>query len=165
MRALYGPGREERSELPYQQSPEEVYECFVNAVNGPDIFQIAAYRGALKDKTPNEILIKAAIGRSIKYVRVAIELGADINAVDLYGRTALILAANKGFIHIVKYLIALGADWTVVDHFNCTALEEACAQQHTEVMQYLLEVERISKLKPAPIKSKLNLDKLFDENT
>jgi len=164
MRTLFGPAREERGDTPAQMSAEEVHQCCINAVQGPDIFQVSVYRGALVGKTPDEILIKAANGRSIKYVKIALELGADINTIDLDGRTALIHAAKKGYIHIVKYLIALGADWNLVDHFNCTALEEASAQQHLEVMQYLLEVDRVSKIKYEPVKSKINFKIKGHEN-
>ena len=45
----------------------------------------------------------------IEIVKLLIENGADVNAKNEDGETALHLANRKGYLDIVKYLIAKGA--------------------------------------------------------
>lgn len=64
-------------------------------------------------------LIKAAHRDDGKLVAKLIDLGADINAVDRFGRTALHHAARSNGV-AAKQLVAAGADLLAVDHFGKT---------------------------------------------
>ena len=56
-------------------------------------------------------------------VKVAVELGADLNAVDADGNTALHHVVDKGFDEVVTYLAARGADLDVRNGRSQTALD------------------------------------------
>ncbi len=58
-------------------------------------------------------------------VKLCLELGADINATNSMGLSALLGAVNRGSNHIVEYLAANGADLDVVDVEGRTALRWA----------------------------------------
>ena len=64
--------------------------------------------------------------------------GANINAKDANGRTALIEAADKGDLNRVNSLIAAGADVNARESDGGNALISACAGGHHEVVQALL---------------------------
>jgi ankyrin repeat protein len=67
----------------------------------------------------------------------------DINAVDLYGNTALLYAARSGFHEIVSLLLSHSSDTIQVncinqwDHGN-TPFIYACQNRHIDVIQHLL---------------------------
>lgn len=63
---------------------------------------------------------------SFEKVKMAINAGADINAVDTFGNTPLILAASWGHVDIVEHLIARGAAIEVMCNKGETALAYAC---------------------------------------
>ena len=52
----------------------------------------------------------AVMGSGIDAVRVAVELGADVNATSESGDTALHAAAFHGFDNVVEYLVRHGAE-------------------------------------------------------
>merc|ERR1712005_95864 len=54
-----------------------------------------------------------------------VEAGADVNAVDKYGITALHLAFQQGHVEVGRLLLLNGADVNAVDSFNSTALCDA----------------------------------------
>jgi hypothetical protein len=61
----------------------------------------------------------------VEAVQVALELGADINAVDKNGETAMHAAAYKNLPKVVKFLAAKGAKitvWNKDDKFGWTPL-------------------------------------------
>ena len=68
----------------------------------------------------------------------ATSAGADINAKDANGRTALTKAANNGNLNHVNSLIAGGADVNAKENDGGTALIQASAGGHHEVVQALL---------------------------
>ncbi len=47
---------------------------------------------------------------SPRIIRLLLNFGADINTANKLGKTALMLAANKGFIEIVDILVKKGVD-------------------------------------------------------
>jgi len=65
--------------------------------------------------------------------------GADVNAKDKYGYTALILVSEKGHTEIVAMLLEKGADVNAKRNDGNTALVLASAMGHAEIMAMLLE--------------------------
>jgi outer membrane protein assembly factor BamB len=72
-------------------------------------------------------LIEAAFMSDIGTVRKSLDAGADVNALDAYGKTALMLAAESVAMYnktdIIKLLLDRGADPFVRDPSGLTALE------------------------------------------
>jgi ankyrin repeat protein len=70
--------------------------------------------------------------------RTLIELGADVNATDLYGRTPLMIAARQGLTESVKLLVKVGADVNTRDAADgWTAMDWAGFRKHHEVAAVL----------------------------
>lgn len=73
-------------------------------------------------------------------VRIVLELlgqGADVNARDRSGKTALMLAARAGHREVVETLIAHRADLNVTAKFGLSALMLAVVDGHSEVARLL----------------------------
>lgn len=62
----------------------------------------------------------------------------DVNAIDKYGRTALIEASFHGYSEIVELLLHQGADINTADQAGRTALMSACYANHIETVKLLL---------------------------
>lgn len=65
--------------------------------------------------------------------------GADVNALDKYGQTGLMLAAQRGHLAIVDALIAAGADLNHTAKFTLTALMLAIVAGRQETARRLVE--------------------------
>ena len=63
----------------------------------------------------------------------------DVNAQDEEGKTALILASDRGYTEIVKLLLEAGANVNLQDSHGNTALMWASSKGHIEVVRLLLE--------------------------
>jgi hypothetical protein len=61
----------------------------------------------------------------IESIKLALDAGADINAVDSNGRSALFGAAQQGFDKVVEFLAARGAQVDLRDRNGRTALDAA----------------------------------------
>ena len=70
---------------------------------------------------------RSVMGSGIEAVMVAVELGADVNAISATGDTALHLAAFHGFKSVVRYLVRRGARLDTVNHRGETPLDRALA--------------------------------------
>ena len=75
-----------------------------------------------ESKDWNAILLENSKNGSLQNVKQAVEGGADIEAKNNYGSTALLAAANDGHLDIVKYLIEQKADIEADDSAGRTAL-------------------------------------------
>jgi hypothetical protein len=74
-----------------------------------------------------------------------VDAGADVNAVEIFKRTPLHLAAKEGFAEIVKLLLAAGANVNAVEIFRQQIpLHLAANMRHTEIVKLLLAVPGIS---------------------
>lgn len=66
-------------------------------------------------------------------------LGADINARDEHGQTALMTAARDGHASVVRFLAGRGADLNHHAKYGLTALMIAVIRGHAEVVRVLVE--------------------------
>lgn len=82
-----------------------------------------------------ELQYWAEIGNLGK-VKIALNNGAEINAVDEYGYTALHSAAENGHLEVVKLLVEQGADVNIRTQDGKTAAELAEAE-NPNVVAYL----------------------------
>jgi ankyrin repeat protein len=73
----------------------------------------------------------------VQIVEILLEKGADVNAKDQDGDTALIRASGEGHIDVVKLLLEQGADVNAKNNAGATALIWAFMQGHTEVAKLL----------------------------
>jgi ankyrin repeat protein len=68
---------------------------------------------------------------SVDAAQVLVRGGADVEAVDATGRTALHFAASHGFDDFAEFLIAHGADAATEDEDSTTAAALARTAGHT----------------------------------
>ncbi len=71
-----------------------------------------------EEKTSGELLSAIKNG-DIDRAKNLIEKGADVNAKDELGRTALVYAEVHGYTELVKLLREKGADVNAMDKHNC----------------------------------------------
>ncbi|HNX57497.1 MAG TPA: ankyrin repeat domain-containing protein [Spirochaetota bacterium] len=88
------------------------------------------------------LILQCAHTRKINAVRILIELGADINAVDYMNISALYDAARWGDMEMVKLLVDNGADVNHtrkenVDGEADTPLRRAVMNEHDDIAVYL----------------------------
>ncbi|HVS35085.1 MAG TPA: ankyrin repeat domain-containing protein [Gemmataceae bacterium] len=89
---------------------------------------------------PDDDLIAAAKQGDADAVKTLLDGGADVNAKNPYGATALHFAADKGYIEVVKVLLKHKADVNVKDTFyKASPLDWAVMRGRTEVVGALLE--------------------------
>ena len=77
-----------------------------------------------------------------KMVQEFIDKGANVNAKDNSGFTALMLAAQKGKFEIFKKLYRLGATVDAKDKNDMTALMVASAKGYEDIVKFLCNNER-----------------------
>jgi ankyrin repeat protein len=75
----------------------------------------------------------------LEQVRHLLEAGADINARDRYGQTALMNAAQIGQVELVRLLIERGAALNTTAKYHLTALMLAIINNHTEIARILVQ--------------------------
>ena len=95
---------------------------------------IIAFTGCVKVYT--DPIAAAKDGRNAN-VQSLLDEGADVNAKDWRGGTALMQAAQSGHIGTVRILLDRGADVNVQDHFGQTALTKAIHGNHVEIVELL----------------------------
>ena len=85
-----------------------------------------------------ELWCVADAGEVDKLARI-LERGADVNACNEHGMTALMRAANHGHVQMVRALLQHGADPNVTRSDKFTALALAAFFGHTETVRVLIE--------------------------
>jgi len=80
-----------------------------------------------KGQTCQRTLVEAAGGfkENLEEVKLLLENGADVDAVNSFGGTALMEASWRGHLKTVEVLIANNASVNIVDQIGKTALMEA----------------------------------------
>lgn len=86
----------------------------------------------------NELLSAASSGDTAAAARL-LGQGADVDAKNNQGDTALLLAAKSGKIDTARLLIEKGADIEAKNNVGETALIAACTSGHAEIAQLLVE--------------------------
>jgi ankyrin repeat protein len=82
--------------------------------------------------------MEAAFNGDTAEVRAAIDNGANVDAKDENGVTALIYAATSGHLEIARLLVANGAKIELADGQGMTPLIEAVANEHLDLAEFLL---------------------------
>ena len=72
-------------------------------------------------------------------MQTLLEYGADVNAYDFIGFTALMYASVKGHIEIVRMLLQYTVDVDALNNYNGTALMLASINGHIEIIQLLIQ--------------------------
>jgi len=79
----------------------------------------------------------ASLSGQVATVKLFLEHGAEVNAHDEQGRTALFYAAGRGFPTITLMLLDKGADPNLTDKFNKTAADYAIKADKMPVVELL----------------------------
>jgi ankyrin repeat protein len=87
--------------------------------DGVTPLMVAAGLGRLGDRSPEEE------ANALEAVQLAVELGADVNAADKDGETALHGAAYRGANAIIEFLVGKGARLDPKDRYGQTPLSVA----------------------------------------
>lgn len=92
----------------------------------------------------SEQLIEAIRSGDAGRVKSLLEQGAEVNARDAYGATALMVAAHSGKLEMVNLLLAAGAEVDAKDELGWTALIKACYNDvedrgYPEIVSHLIE--------------------------
>ncbi len=92
---------------------------------------------ALKDLKPSN--------DRLELVKKLLSHGAEVNATDEFGQTALLLAADQGDTHIIKELLSHGADMFLANKRNATAWTAAKVKGYKDIID-LLDVELVNRM-------------------
>lgn len=71
-------------------------------------------------------------------LRLLLNNGANIEAEDEYGKTALHVSAGSGHLEIIKLLLDRGAEIEAVDDYDITALHLSVQNRHIKISRLLL---------------------------
>ncbi len=82
-------------------------------------------------------LMSAAWHGRVDMMRMIVKNGADINARDDYGRSAIMLAVSQNKIRAVKFLIEKGADKNLRESDGYTALDIGIKEKRYQIVQLL----------------------------
>jgi len=85
------------------------------------------------------LLQESVLSEKEDIVKLFVDKGADVNAVNTSQSTALHTAAIKGYAEIVGILISEGANVNIVDMEGSTALHDAAFKGHKEIASLLLK--------------------------
>uniref|UniRef100_A0A8C4XEW3 Ankyrin repeat domain 63 n=1 Tax=Erpetoichthys calabaricus TaxID=27687 RepID=A0A8C4XEW3_ERPCA len=77
-------------------------------------------------------------GSRMKFARLLLEKGADVNCQDEHGRTALSLACEMGHLDVVKLLVQFSANPEITDAWGNGALAYASCEGHTHILDFLV---------------------------
>jgi uncharacterized protein len=83
-------------------------------------------------------VIDAVLAHDLERVRAALDAGADVDAVDGDGRTALHHAAIDGGADVAELLLDRGADPNAMDGQQWTPLHFAAREHHVALAEMLL---------------------------
>lgn len=99
---------------------------------------LACFLAGTRVNAQGDDLNNAAMNGDLPRVKTLLAKGADINAKDHDGMTALMLASITGHVDVVQVLLAKGADVETKENDGATALILASENGFTEVVKALL---------------------------
>ena len=119
-------------------------ECGVASVS-----EFLRENGGIEEKISDEEAVRLAekiieecdnedIDAKVNVVKDLIEQGADVNAKDKDGMTALIVASRNGHREVVEMLISNGADVNAKDNSDWTALMRASIKGQSKIAELLI---------------------------
>ena len=126
-----------------------IYPCHLD-VHKKTALQRAAGYGDLKTLKsflacglqPNEECLTWAAynGRTslVKYCLQSTEMRMDVNSCDMYDRTPLLRACNRGHYDLANYLLMNGADPTMTTKIGTNVLHETAESGNTKIFDILL---------------------------
>jgi ankyrin repeat protein len=82
---------------------------------------------------------QAARRGDVKTLRRLLTTGADIDARDRHGQTALMIAAREGHAGVVRFLVEQGADLNHSAKYRLSALMLAVIHGHIDIVRTLVE--------------------------
>lgn len=82
---------------------------------------------------------KAAIGGDYEAIERLLAEGIDVDSLDRFGQSALMLSALHGRDAVVRILLENGADLDVTAKYNLSALMLAVINRHSEVAKQLVD--------------------------
>ena len=91
------------------------------------------------EKTGNSLLHLASFKAPLELVKMLVEEGAHVNAINHKKQTPLHLAALRGDKNVVSFLIKNGVELDVQDHQGSTAIHLASQKCHSEVVLVLAD--------------------------
>jgi ankyrin repeat protein len=77
-------------------------------------------------------------------VSLLLEFGADVNAVNAQGMTALMFAAKQGHLDVVRLLLTRGALINLIDKFETCALVFAARSGHLNTISHLVSCDWVT---------------------
>lgn len=80
----------------------------------------------------------AAKNNQLDLVRYLANNGADVNAADQEGTTALMYASAEGYVDIVQHLVKEGADVNLENQDGKSAMDHAVHNTHQAVQRLLM---------------------------
>ena len=111
--------------------------------------------------TPDHQLIEAAYQGDLDAAKKALDSGANVNAADEYGNTALMLAAEASPAtndHVVKLLLEKGADADARDPSGLTAWQHTHLLAGTATKGILASEKAINKAQRTKVNTRSWLD-------
>jgi len=87
---------------------------------------------------PNDELVAAASAGDLERVKAHVSRGANVNATDSNGKSALMLASATGNVEVVRLLLTAGAQVNAVTPEGDTALMAAAFRGHLQVVRILI---------------------------
>ncbi|CAK0878739.1 unnamed protein product [Prorocentrum cordatum] len=95
----------------------------------------------------NPLIEAAKAGQVENCARALEEPKVKVDQKDPEGVSALMHAAQGGYVHVVKFLVEKGARIAAKDDSGETALMKACKEGHVEAIQYLIEAQVMQRKK------------------
>jgi ankyrin repeat protein len=137
---LKGPSDEEYNDAIKDLSAEELYDKCKNFYN-ENLLQTAVDKGLFENKKPNKILEMSVEVGSLRYIKYALNKGANVNY-STRGKdhfTMIGRASYNNNIEVAKYLIDNGADINGRCKINSTPLSLACFWGYEEMIHFLVD--------------------------
>ena len=94
---------------------------------------------SIPDGTKDQLLVKASKTGNIDQVRLLLDLGVDVNAINDQHKSSLYYASEKGHLEIVILLLQHGADSNASDYQSKTPLHKAAQNGNLEIAELLLK--------------------------